>query len=228
VRSRHGAGSIEKERLRLLRNELLQRCMAVLLDQFAELSETGKTVNIPGRGTYLVIPRITLYAADMPEERHLQGLKIGLCHRPCSLCMIRKEECGEPRPNNEPAQDLRCVTETLTVQLEAASLYDASTGARRQQQISDDFSATHNVPALGAVHGLSTGCKNLYRIFGFDSLHVRWCVTGDIHLLCAHVGSECWPVHVVPRAAAFPHHNQRVVSSAVAAAPADRMLNSDC
>lgn len=228
MRSRHGAGSIEKERLRLLRDELLQRFMAVLLDQFSELRETGKMVNIPGRGTYLVIPRITLYAADVLEERHLQGLKIGLCHRPCSLCMIRKEECGEPRPDNEPAPDLRCVTEMLKVQLEAASLYDANKGAGRRHQISDHFSATHSVPALGAVHGLSTGCKNLYRLFGFDSLHVRCCVTRDIHLLCAHVETECWLVHVVLKAAAFPRNSKRVVSLAMAAAPADRMLNSEC
>lgn len=177
MRARHGAGNMEKERVRLLRNELLQRCMAVLLDKFAELSETGKRVNIPSLGAFLVVPRITLYAADMPEERHLLGLKIGLCQRPCSSCMIRKEEYGEARPVDEPEPDPRGVTETLTVQLEAASLYDTGTGAGRRRQISDDFSATHNVPALGSVHGLSTGCKNLYRIFGFDSLHVRCIVT---------------------------------------------------
>jgi len=115
VRARHGAGNMEKKRVRLLRNELLQRCILALLDKFAKLSETENNVNIPSLGAFLVVPRITLYAAFMPEERHLLGLKIGVCHRPCSSFMISKEGSGEARSVDEPEPDPREMTEMLTV-----------------------------------------------------------------------------------------------------------------
>jgi len=68
---------------------------------------------------------------------------------------------------------MRNVRETLLLQMEAAELFDANSGSTRRDQISDDHSGTPYVPALGAIHGLSTGSAALYRIFGLDLLHVR-------------------------------------------------------
>jgi len=190
VRARHGAGTREKERVRDLRSRLLQRCIAVLTDNFAEASASGRDLQLDGKD-YLAVPRITLYVADMPEQRHLLGLRISRCYRPCSHCMAGKDVCGVCTETTR-----RSVRETLTLQLEAALLFDNNTGAARRKQISDDHSATPFVPALGAIHGLSTGAAGLYRVFGFDVLHVR-CLCASV-LFFAGLVCLClvgFPVH---------------------------------
>lgn len=167
VRLRHGASAKEKKRARDVRAQLLQRCIAVLTDDFALASRKGKIIVLDGV-EWTAVPRITLYAADMPEQRQLLGLRIGRSMKPCTRCMVSKDVCGVC--SDALARNVR---ETLLLQMEAAELFDSNTGAPRRDQISDDHSATPFVPALGAIHGLSTGGAALYRIFGLDLLHVR-------------------------------------------------------
>jgi len=78
----------EKTRVRMLRDEVLQRCLAVLLHDFIAASQTGVLWDLPGEGPVWVVPRIVLYAADQPEERHLLGLKLSGCKYQCSHCML--------------------------------------------------------------------------------------------------------------------------------------------
>ena len=69
----------EIHRVRLLRDEVLQRCLAVLLDGVINASAEGQVWNLPRVGPILAVPRIVLYAADQPEERHILGLKLSGC-----------------------------------------------------------------------------------------------------------------------------------------------------
>jgi len=72
-------GDAEKVRVRMLRNEVLQRCLAVLLYDIIAARETGVLWCLPGKGPVWVVPRVVLYSADQPEERHLLGLKLSGC-----------------------------------------------------------------------------------------------------------------------------------------------------
>lgn len=170
LKPRHGASDAEKIKLRIKRNGLLQRCLAVLLDRFIVASRDGEHVTLRDLGDYTVFPRIVLYVADQPEERHVVGLLLNQCSKMCTPCMAAKNEVGSP--GLEPQE--RDVLATLELQLEAAALMAAGTGAGRLQQISADHSASPFVPILGAVHGLGTGTLALYKVFGFDLLHVCW------------------------------------------------------
>lgn len=155
------------------RDSVLQRCFAVLPDRCTHASRSGADLALAGMRTYTAVPRMTLYAADLQDKRHLLGLRLGKCFKPFSECMVDKDICGMPEAVSSPT---RHVTENLEVQLEAAALFEAGIGADLREQISRDFSALHFVPALAAVHSLGTASKSLYDIFGFDSLHVRYAV----------------------------------------------------
>lgn len=159
----------EAARLRLVRDRVLQRCMAVLLDAFIPVSEHGVVFDIPGVGPMLAVPRVILYAANQPEERHLLGLKLYGCAFPCSHCMVDSAHAGGPRAGESPHE----VIDMLDLHLEAAKLSEEGGNAARLAQISDEAFVLPIVPALAAVHGLGTGRCSLYAIFGFDLLHVR-------------------------------------------------------
>ncbi|OSX80803.1 hypothetical protein BU14_0032s0061 [Porphyra umbilicalis] len=158
----------EKERVRMLRDEVLQRCLAVLLDSFIAASETGVLWDLPGVGPVWVVPRVVLYAADQPEERHLLGLKLAGCKFQCSHCLVHKDEAGCPH-DAKPARD---VVDTIESQLSSAALFKGGCSPAVLEQISEDSSIVPIVPLLAAVHGLGTGSFALYDIFGFDLLHV--------------------------------------------------------
>lgn len=154
--------------LHMRRAAVLQRCKAVLLDRFIYASRHGEELSITGHGTYTAEPRITLYVADHPEKPHLLGLRLNKCFKPCSLCVVSKENCGTPNAKSST----RVRTENLELQLEAAALCDRATGTNRRDEISRDYSALPFLPALAAVHGQGTGSMHIYKLFGFDLLYV--------------------------------------------------------
>jgi len=158
----------EKTRVRMLRDEVLQRCLAVLLQDFIAASQTGVLWDLPGEGPVWVVPRIVLYAADQPEERHLLGLKLSGCKYQCSHCMLEKSQSGYP--HRDPPQ--REVLDNVEAQLLSANLFKSGGSAARLEQLSASTSIVPIVPLLAAVHGLGTGSLALYDIFGFDLLHV--------------------------------------------------------
>lgn len=117
----------EKARMRLLRDRVLQRCMAVLLHDFIEASEHGVVMDIPGHGPMLAVPRITLYAADQPEERHLLGLMLYGCGHPCSHCMVNGDNVGCEGAHSRR----RSVVDMLDLHLEAAKHFELGDGEAR-------------------------------------------------------------------------------------------------
>lgn len=158
----------ERERLRLLRDRVLQRCLAVLLHDLITASEHGAVFDLPKFGPVLAVPRITLYAADQPEERHLLGLMLSGCAFPCSHCMVGKAHAGSPHAAASP----RPVVDMIDLHLEAADLWQRPGSGPRIARIAAEASVLPIVPALAAVHVLGTGSMSLYSIFGFDLLHV--------------------------------------------------------
>jgi len=174
----------EKKWVRVLRDTIFQRCFAVLLHRLIPVSEYGMKMRVPGEeGMVLAVPRLVLYAADQPEERHALGLKLSGCRRPCSHCMVHRNSaaCRGRRA------DVREVLLTVEAQIEDVEALEDGAGSARMMQIEGDTSIVAIIPALAAVHGLGTGPCCLYRIFGFDMLHVSTASLCDI-LLEARLG----------------------------------------
>jgi len=162
-------GDDEKARVCMVRDEVLQRCLAVLFHEFIAASETEVLWDLPGEGPVWVVPRIVLYAADQPEERHLLGLKLRGFKYQCSHCMLEKSQSGYPH-QDPPRQE---VLDNVEAQLLSAKLFKSGSSAARLEQLSASTSIVPIVPLMAALHGLGTGSLALYHIFGFDLLHVR-------------------------------------------------------
>jgi len=168
MKYRKSATDAEKAKVRLLRDELLQRCLAVVLDELITASAVGVKITIPDVGPVWAVPRIILYACDQPEERHLLGMKLSGSYFPCSVCMEFKSHIGVP----SLGACKRDVLATLEDQMEATELSEKGDRPSRIEQLARQSSIAPIVPVLGAVHGLGTGTLSLFRIFGFDRLHV--------------------------------------------------------
>lgn len=176
LKPRHAMTRTEENKLRVQRNQLQQRCLAVLMDRFIEASRDGEAVVLRQHGLFTVFPRVCLYVADLPEERHVLGLMLNRCMRMCSFCLATKDEVGSP----DLCIEARSVASTLAVQMEAALLFDAASSPGRVSQIAAMLSATPFVPILGAVYGLGTGSMALFDAMCFDNLHVL-----KLGLLCS-------------------------------------------
>lgn len=170
MKYRKGATEAEKAKVRVLRDELLQRCLAVVIDSLITASAVGVRITLKDHGAVWAVPRIVLYACDQPEERHLLGLKLSGSYFPCSVCMEFKSHVAVP----SMGACKRDVLATLEDQMEATELVEKGERPSRVEQLAKQSSITPVVPVLGAVHGLGTGSLSLFRIFGFDRLHVRY------------------------------------------------------
>lgn len=151
------------------RNDLLQRCLAIILRRFSRASETGYPLHIPNLGNPLLVARIGAVVVDFIEERSVYALMGTGCNLICTHCRVRNAvscsvDAGYAHPRN--------VVETLEAQLGAAGrrLVDARVSIRAP--INKAHSALAFAPALGAMHGLSTGNMNYFNVLAFDLLHV--------------------------------------------------------
>jgi len=162
-------GDDEKARVRMVRDEVLQRCLALLLQDFIAASETVVLWDLPGEGPVWVVPRVELHAADQPEEQHLLGLKLSGCKYQCGHCMLDNGQSGYP--HQDPPR--REVLDNVEAQLLSAKLFKNGASAARLEQLSASTSIVPIVPLLAAAHGLGTGSLALYDIFYFDLIHVR-------------------------------------------------------
>jgi len=152
-----------------VRNDLLQRCLAVSLRALTRASESGVTAPVSGRGDTLLVPRIVGIVVDHPEERAIYSLMGNRCRFFCSPCMADKGDV--PSASAIRAVD-RDVVQTLDAQLEAAIVRRHDPRPARRRALGQEHSALVFAPAFGAVHGLSTGSRFLYKTATFDLLHV--------------------------------------------------------
>ena len=152
-----------------VRNDLLQRCLAVSLRTLTRASESGVTAPVRGRGASFLVPRIVGIVVDQPEERAIFAVMGNQCRFFCSPCMADKDDV----PSTSAIRPVdRDVVQTLEAQLAADIVRRDDPRAARRRALGQEHSALAFVPALGAVHGLSTGSRSLYRITSFDLLHV--------------------------------------------------------
>lgn len=151
------------------RNDLLQRCLALVIRRFARASETGYPVVIPGIGTVLLVARIGGVVVDFIEERSLYALMGTRSNLICTLCCARQAVCCSP---DQPDAHPRNVIETLEAQLGAAERRTVDPRASLRAPLGKAHSALAFAPVLGSMHGLSTGNMNYFRVISFDLLHV--------------------------------------------------------
>ncbi|KAK1862347.1 hypothetical protein I4F81_004921 [Pyropia yezoensis] len=151
------------------RNDLLQRCLAVVLRRFARASDTGYPVDIPGMGTVLLVARVGGIVVDYLEERSLFALMGSGSNMICSQCRVRSAVCCTP---DAPDADPRNVVETLEAQISAAERRVVDPRISLRRPLAKAHSALAFVPALGAMHGLSTGNMNYFSVISFYLLHV--------------------------------------------------------
>lgn len=151
------------------RNDLLQRCLAVVLRRFSRASETGTPVHIPNLGTALLVARIGSVVVDYVEERSNYALMGSRSTYVCTLCHIRHGASCAPETADEDPRD---VIQTLEAQLAAAERRLVDPRVSLRGPLGKAHSAGAFAPALGSMHGLSTGSMSYFRVTSFDLLHV--------------------------------------------------------
>jgi len=151
------------------RNGLLQRCLAILLRRFVGASQTGVSVEFPGRQTLLAVPRLLGLVADQLGERSVVCLMGNACEFFCSHCMVRRDVAGGAAGVGAPPRD---VTAVLDGQLNGSISRDRDPRPSLRNYLKTEYSALAFVPSIGAIWGMATDAKNLYRIISFDLLHV--------------------------------------------------------
>jgi len=164
-----GKSAAAKLKVSDARNDLLQRCLAVSLRRLVRASEEGITAVVSGYGSLLLVPRVTGLVVDQVEERCILALMGNQCRYFCSPCMEDRRTRGSLLGVRAIDRD---VIATLDAQLAAAVVRAEDPRPSRRRALGEEHSALAFVPALGAVHGPSTGAANLYRIVSFDLLHV--------------------------------------------------------
>jgi len=73
-----------------IRNDLLQRCLAVALQKLIAESATGITAECAGHGTVRFVPRIVGLTVDWVEQIKFLGLMGHQCNCYLSLCMVSR------------------------------------------------------------------------------------------------------------------------------------------
>jgi len=158
------------ERARERRCGLLQRVLYLAFREAIGRSHIGIEVS-HGRQTLMGFVRVLLYICDQPEERAVLCLKGGKCEFPCSNCQVHVNVAGSPEAMD--AED-RVVIDTLENHLEGAGHRTRARKRPRRVSLEAFGSGTCHVPALAGMAGLSTPPGLMYRMIGFDVLHVRY------------------------------------------------------
>lgn len=175
-----------KERSRLRRCGILQRVLYACMRTTIAGSHFGAEVTIGGR-KLLAFPRLLLYVCDQLEERAILCLKTGMCQRPCSQCDVKLDVIGATEALDANERD---VVEMLERQLEASGHRQHNRERERRETLEALDSLTGFVPALAAMAGLSTTPYLLYKMIGFDALHVRFNGEGSA-CVCAECRHSC-------------------------------------
>lgn len=166
VRKLKEPGADEKARRR--RSAVLQRVLYLAFRTAIGASHSGEPVTVGDR-ILLAFPRLLLYLADLPEEKAILCMKSGQCARPCSSCDVRVNLTGLPAALDARDRD---VFHMLTAHLEANGHREHQREGRRRAHLEAMTSAQSALPALAGFAGLSTAPFLLYKMVGFDILHV--------------------------------------------------------
>lgn len=166
VRKLKEPGAEEKARLR--RSAVLQRMLYLAFRTTIGASHSGVEVVVSGR-SLLAFPRLLLYLADLPEEKAIMCLKSGKCAHPCTSCDVRVDQTGTASALNSLERN---AISMLTTHLEVAGHRERHRNSARRADLEARTSAQSAIPALAGFAGLSTSPFLLYKMSGFDVLHV--------------------------------------------------------
>ena len=158
-----------KERGRLSRSAVLQRVLYMAFRSAIAASHFGVSVPDGEGGTVRAFVRLLLYLCDEPEERAVPCLKAGMCKHPCSLCTTTREDLASVQPT---VVEDRNVLRALERHLEAAAHRRYGRQASHRLALERVESGNSSVPVLGSMAGLGTAPHLLYKMVGFDALHV--------------------------------------------------------
>jgi len=95
---------------------------------------------------------------DEPEERAVLALMGNKCRFFCSPCMADKDEMPSVFVIRSVEWD---VVQTIEAQLAVAIIRRHNPRPSRRRALGHEHRALAFAPALGAVHGLSTGSRSL-------------------------------------------------------------------
>lgn len=152
------------------RAELLQRTIGLVFYRCMLASHCGAEMRLRDGTKVIVSPRVLLYVCDQPEERAVLGLKRHGSTYDCTPCMARSNassNVGDKRPR------ARSVLKTVTAQMKGAGMRGVYGMGGEIEDLETDYSVHCIVPALAGWAGLGSGCFMLYKLPGFDRLHVR-------------------------------------------------------
>jgi len=160
-------------RARARRHSILQRVLYMAFRTAIAASRKGVKHEMGGK-TYVAFPRILLYLCDQPEEKAVLCIKGGNCKYPCSSCLVPAELSGDPAALEAVE---RSAVETLKRQVESEAHERFQRQPQRRADLEAEDSAHSRLPALAGMFGLSSEPFLLYKIIGFDCLHVRFLVS---------------------------------------------------
>lgn len=163
--------SASQERSRLRRCGILQRVLYVFMRSAMAASRFGAEVGVDCR-QLMAFPRVLLYVCDQPEESAVLCMKAGKCQHPCSQCDVKVDVAGSS-PVLDAAE--RDAIETLEGQPEASGHRQREQERARRKTLEAAESLTGFMPALAAMGDQPIPPYLLYKMTGFDALHVRFC-----------------------------------------------------
>jgi len=166
VRKMKEPGAANRARKR--RCGLLQRVLFLAFRSAVASSNVGTDVQWGERGLKL-FARILLYICDLPEEKAVLCLKGGKCSFPCSMCDVSVYDAGAVKVLTSEDRDALIL---LRRQLEGAGHRVWQRESQRRLHLESTSSAHSEVPMMAAMGGLASRPFLMYKMVGFDALHV--------------------------------------------------------
>ena len=201
VKQEYAASAREKAaRARL---SLLQRALHLVLGRVMEASHHGCMIRLVDGSEVCISPRLIVYACDYPEERSVMCLKHHGGKYDCTQCLAPTGTYCTQEGMHGPE---RPVLPTVSAQLQAADLVATLGHTARVAALEKKFGIKPCVPALAGWAGLGSGPMLLYKMPGFDQLHVRFC--GPFAALSS---ISCGPTHTSSRALKLTFRSTRLV-----------------
>jgi len=160
---------------------LLQRVLYLAFREAIGRRHIGIEVS-QGRRTLMGFVRVLLCICDQLQERAVLCLKGGKCEFPCSNCQVHVNVAGSPEAMD--AED-RVVIYTLENHLEGAGHRTKARKRHRRVSLEAISNGNCHVPAFAGMAGLSTPPGPMYRMIGFDVLHVRYPWPSHSYLACS-------------------------------------------
>jgi len=152
-------------------------------------SPCGAEMRLRDGTTVIVSPRVLLCVCDQPEERAVLCLKRHGSTYDCTPCMARSNassNVGDKRPR------ARSVLKTVTAQMKEAGMRSVYGMGGEIEDLETEYSGHCIVPALAGGAGLGSGCFMLYKLPGFDRLHVRhYCASCVLTTACLVYAVSC-------------------------------------